>query len=632
MSILKKKIEYNPYLLKLIQPVGGVAFKDRAIVKGDGYEACIRVYEFKTTVGDFWLEPLINYDNVFTTIDVSTENKKEILNRLDKSLNEQLTRQVEAASNVDAINASTEVLKLRTLVEDISERNEVIKNVTIRYYVSAKTLEEVDVKVKNIIESLETKGFKAAVMLNEQEYEWKSLFDSPTNQRYYRNKRVGEPIPSIFLGGGYPFYHTSLMDKTGFPLGVTKTKGQVLFDLFTKDVYRKSFNALVLGVMGSGKSTLLKKLLKNVAIVGNTLRVLDITGEFKTLIQKYGGKVIALDGTDGIINILQVFATVIDENTNEVLEAQSYMNHKSKLSMIYRFISPTSSDKEVKEFEKLISLFYSKWGIKENKATTYKATEYPILENFLEYVKETLYEDIEKGIVRSTLSDTKRDRLESIELNIESMVRDYGLLFNGYTTIENFYDEQIVSFEIKNLAQFDRRVFNAQTFNVMTMLWNNALRQGLKAKKKFDRREVSFEDSLKYLLLIDEAHKFINSDNEMAVDYLISFEREARKYFAGVMFATQSIRDVVPDGTERHILNKIKTLFELTQYKFIMQQDNNAKETLKTIFEGQISESDIKSIPNFKTGECILSINGYKNIKFDIKISDEEELIFEGGA
>ena len=246
--------------------------------------------------------------------------------------------------------------------------------------------------------------------------------------------------------------------------------------------------------------------------------------------------------------------------------------------------------------------------------------------------KKYQYEDIEKGIVRSTLSDTKRDRLESIELNIESMVRDYGLLFNGYTTIENFYDEQIVSFEIKNLAQFDRRVFNAQTFNVMTMLWNNALRQGLKAKKKFDRREVSFEDSLKYLLLIDEAHKFINSDNEMAVDYLTSFEREARKYFAGVMFATQSIRDVVPDGTERHILNKIKTLFELTQYKFIMQQDNNAKETLKTIFEGQISESDIKSIPNFKTGECILAINGYKNIKFDIKISDEEEILFEGGA
>lgn len=34
----------------------------------------------------------------------------------------------------------------------------------------------------------------------------------------------------------------------------------------------------------------------------------------------------------------------------------------------------------------------------------------------------------------------------------------------------------------------------------------------------------------------------------MAVDYAIAFEREARKYFAGLMFATQSIRDVVPEN------------------------------------------------------------------------------------
>lgn len=522
--------------------------------------------------------------------------------------------------------------KLQGLINDITQHEEVIKLVTIRYYVSSLTLEELDIRVKDVLETIKNKGYRGAVCINEQEYEWKSLFESPTTQSYFRNKRVGESIPSIYLGGGYPFHFIELSDPTGMYLGRSRTDGNVLFDIFTMNDFRKSYNGLVVGLMGAGKSTLLKKLLKNTSIVGNMVRVFDIVGEFRELVLERGGKVIALDGTDGIINLLQIFATIVDEETNEVLEEQSYMNHISKVSMIYRCISPNAKQSEVREFERVLREFYREYGIESNKATTYKANEYPIMEDLLLYVKEELYEDVEKKIVRRTLTDTRRERLEYIELNISSMVYDYGKLFNGYTTLENFYDEQIVSFEIKNLSQFDRRVFNAQTFNIMTMLWNNALKKGSVAKNLYDNREVSFEDSQKFFVLIDEAHKFINTDNLLAVDYAISFEREARKYFAGIMFATQSIRDFVPENISSEALHKIKTLFELTQYKFIMQQDNNSKEALKEIFAGQITESEIERVPTFKKGECILAINGYKNIKLNIEISDKEKQLFAGGA
>ncbi|MDB2104833.1 MULTISPECIES: VirB4 family type IV secretion system protein [Clostridium] len=630
--VLRKKIDYNPYLLKTIQPVGGVSFSDRAIIKGDGYESCIRIYEFKTRVDDYWLEDLTDLSDVIVTVDISTENQSQILEKLERSISEQYTRIDDAVSNIDRIKASAEVEKLQGLVDDITQHEEVIKLVTIRYYVSALTLEELDIRVKDVLESIKNKGYRGAILINEQEYEWKSLFESATNQSYFKNKRVGEPIPSIYLGGGYPFHFTELSDPTGMYLGRTRTGGNMLLDIFTMNDFRKSYNALVVGLMGAGKSTLLKKLLKNTAIVGNMVRVFDIAGEFRELVLELGGKVIALDGTDGIINLLQVFATVIDEDTNEVLEEQSYMNHLSKVSMIYQCLSPKAGQAELREFERILREFYSYCGIEISKATTYKANEYPIMEELLEYIRKELYEDFNKKIVRKNISDTKRERLEYIELNVESMVKDYGKLFNGHSTLENFYEEQIVSFEIKNLAQFDRRVFNAQTFNIMTMLWNNALKQGSIAKKLYDKREVSFEDSKKFFVLIDEAHKFINSDNLMAVDYSISFEREARKYFAGLIFATQSIRDVVPENIDSEALHKIKTLFELTQYKFIMQQDNNSKESLKEIFAGQITESEIERIPSFTKGECILSINGYKNIKFNVEITDKEKQLFAGGA
>lgn len=583
---LRKKIEYNPYLLKAIQPVGGISFSDRAIIKGDGYESCIRIYEFKTRVENFWLEDLTDLSNVIVTVDISTENQNKILDQIERSISEQYTRIDDAATNIDRIKASAEVEKLQGLVDDITQHEEVIKLVTIRYYVSALTLEELDIKVKEVLEAIKNKGYRGAVLINEQEYEWKSLFESATNQSYFRNKRVGEPIPSIYLGGGYPFHFTELSDPTGMYLGTTRTGGNVLFNIFTMNDFRKSYNALVVGLMGAGKSTLLKKLLKNTSIVGDMVRVFDIAGEFRDLVLERGGKVIALDGTDGIINLLQVFATIVDEDTNEVLEEQSYMNHLNKVSMIYRCLAPDAEQAEVREFERILREFYKDYGIEISRATTYKANEYPIMEDLLEYIRKELYEDFEKKIVKRTLSDTKRERLEYIELNIGSMVDDYGKLFNGHSTLENFYDEQI----------------------------------------------VSFEDSQKFFVLIDEAHKFINSDNLMAVDYAIAFEREARKYFAGLMFATQSIRDVVPENISSEALHKIKTLFELTQYKFIMQQDNNSKEALKEIFDGQITESEIERVPTFKKGECILAINGYKNIKLNIEITDKEKQLFAGGA
>lgn len=627
-----KKIEFNPYFLKAVQPMGGISFKEDYIKKGDGYEACVRIIDFKTVVDDFWLDNILEFENTITTIDVQTENQGKILEKINRSISEQYTRIEDSASNIDRIMANEEVHKLNNLVAEITQNEEVIKLVTVRYYVSAGTVDELNNRVNDVINKLQNLGYKAAICLNEQKYEYLSLFKSASEQGEFKNKRFGNEVPSVFLGGGYPFHFTELNDDTGIFLGTTDTGGNVLFNIFTKTDIRKSYNALVIGLMGSGKSTLLKKLLENNAIMNDPIRVLDISGEFKTLIEALNGRVIALDGTDGIINPLQIFATIINEETNEVLEEQSYMLHLSKVSMLYTFIANNPEQTELREFERVLSQFYDEYGIDRKRASSYKPEEYPIFEEFLAYVKKELYMDVEKEIIKHNVSPSRQKRLENIVLNLGGLVRDYGSLFNGHSSFSEFDTEQIVSFEVKNLANFDKRIFNAQIFNILTMLWNDALKQGSKQKNLFDNGKVTVAEAKKFFLLIDEAHKFINSGNILAVDYFINFEREARKYFAGLIFATQSIRDVVPENASGEAIEKIKTLFELTQYKFIMQQDNNTKGMLMDIFNGQITESEINRIPYFGQGECILSINGDKNIKFQIEVTEKELNLFKGGA
>ena len=625
------KKEYNPYLLTQIQPQGGIRFDERIIQKGDGFETIINLYDYPVQVDSFWLERLLTMDDVITTIDIGTANKHDILKKLEKSLVEQENRFYEDRSKVGQIQAKSTYQSLQGLTEDITNNGEIIKMVHIRYYVSAPTKEKLESKVKEIIEKLESLGYRGAVLLNEQEYEWKSLFNGYLEQEKFINKRKGKAIPAETLGAGYPFHYTSLDDPTGMFLGTTFTGGNVILDLFTKTKDRMSYNTSIVGTSGSGKSTLLKKLVLNNAIQGQTIRILDIVGEFKSLVNALGGKTISLDGSDGIINPLQILATITDD-TNKVDNEKSYMTHLSKVTMMYKFLNPDSSSDEQRQFESLVSNFYRFKNIDISKCTEYDIKDYPTMSELLEYIQNELYIDIESKIPKENLTESHRKRLESIILNIESIVRDYGMLFDGYSTIKDINEEQILSFELRNLSSFDERIFNAQIFSILTLLWNNSLVQGSREMKAFNDGLKSIEDCTKYMILIDEAHRIINSNNIKSVEYLTTFEREARKYFGGLVFATQSIRDVAPANINNEAFEKIKTLFELTQYKFIMQQDNNVLSLLSEIFNGQLSENELNKIPYLKQGNCILSINGHGNIMFNVEVNQEELDLFKGGA
>lgn len=626
------KITYNPYLLTKIQPQGGIKFDERIIQKGDGYETIVHLYDYKPQVHAFWLIQLTSMKNVITTIDIGTEKKRSALKKINKSLVEQKNRYREETNEVNMIEAQSTYNNLHNLADNITNSGEVVKLVHIRYYVSAKTKNDLDIKVKDLLEELEGFGYRATICLNEQEYEWQSLFNGYMEQVDFKNKREGKAIPSTSLGGGYFFHFTQLNDPSGVFLGTTKTGGNVLFDLFTKTSKRKSYNAVVFGTMGAGKSTLLKKLVLDNAIQGQTIRVLDIVGEFKDLVRTLGGKTVSLDGTDGLINPLQILATIVHEQTYEVNNEQSFTVHLSKVSTMYRFLNPSCTNEEQREFDKILDEFYRYHGIEKHRACEYKREEYPTMSMFLKYIKNTLYSDIKNEVLNEKISIARRERLDSILLNIESIVRDYPSLFDGHSTVEDITNEPIVSFDLRNLTQFDIRIFNAQIFNILTLLWNNALVQGRKEKNLFDKKEKTFEECKKFLILIDEAHRIINSNNPTAIEYLTGFQREARKYFGGLVFATQSIRDVAPANLNSEIFEKIKTMFDLTQYKFIMQQDSNSIDTLSNVFSGQLSDSELLSIPRLDQGDCILSVNGLGNISFNIEASSEELDLFKGGA
>ena len=441
----KAKKMQDPSLLEKIQPAGGITFRDiKYVTTGSGYEGCIHVYQFPEEIDTFWLAKVCNINGTVAVVDISTDNMAEVKKNLNKSMKEQVGRKRDAKDFEELYDAEKRLGEMKRMFDEISSYNEIVKLIHIRIYVADRSFEALERRIKNIMDKLETdSGWLTTIYLNETKNEWMSMYRPYKRQKQELFFPYGQSMTATGLAHGNPFHFSMLYDPTGTFLGKTPCGGNVLFDLFTKTQTRLYYNFLAIGEMGSGKSTLLKKQFLHNAIKGNYVRTFDISGEFSELTKTLGGKTINLDGSHGILNPLEILRAGDDERI-------SFIRHISKVSTFYKFLVGGEVDsEEIVELEECLRELYKKFGfdnetVDDNKQFTgLPASSYPTFSDFLEYLTENIkemqnkeYNAMEQKIVGKTL--LLRDKIRKV---IRNIVKTYGNLFDGHTTIENISDE-----------------------------------------------------------------------------------------------------------------------------------------------------------------------------------------------
>ncbi|MBC1814145.1 hypothetical protein HCA60_16780, partial [Listeria booriae] len=352
----------------------------------------LEVYGYPRENGPFWGDQVFNQEGVITTVDVKDITKDKLLRALNNSIDEQERRFQEARNETQKKTAQAEYQSLQELLSDIIYGNETAKEMVTRLYIYAPTINELNQKTKQVQTQLSSKGYQIAAFLAELDAQWEGLFTSYKRQNI-KLKRRGQEIKTFSLAASYPFNFSQLLDERGLYVGYTETKGVVLLDLFTKNAIRKSYNFLMVGTMGSGKSETIKKLSGHNTIIGNYTYVFSVSKEYKRQAEALNGLHLDLNGSEGSVNPLQVFATeIVDEESLTVDELGSFKSFISAKKVEFRFYNNAtnidSSDLE-SEYELRLREFYEVWcekyGMSLEKITQYKNEQYPILSDYLAY-------------------------------------------------------------------------------------------------------------------------------------------------------------------------------------------------------------------------------------------------------
>lgn len=620
-------------LLNKIQPQGGISFRDESYVKtGTGYECCIHVYTYPSEATQNWLFTISNINDTVVTIDIGTDDIYEVKKNINRSLKEQNTRYKSANNFEDRYDAEQRATEMKTLYHELTKMGEVMKLITVRIFVADRSLVKLEEKIKKLLKLLESNNYRAAIFLNETKNEWTSMYRTYTQQQKDLFAVVGQPMTAHALAIGNPFHFSSLEDPTGSYMGYTPCGGNVILDEFTKTKTRLYYNAVAIGTMGAGKSTLLKKRFTDRAARGDFVRTFDATGEFKTITKTYGGRYINLDGSQGMLNPLEILRSGDNETIN-------FQRHISKVTTIYKYLKPTVKDEELTTYTNITRNFYEKYGLnpelgnEEIQITGLPSKSYPRFSDQLQYVEEEMkriadgnYNEVELAVAKNNLII-----YDNIRKVLVKIVETYGSIFNGYTTFDNILDEQIVTFDISTLKNLEDNIFDAQIFNMISLCWDNCVTNGQIMYKLLNEGKIKLWDVVKFQILIDESHRWINAQKLQAIDLITVYLREARKFFGGILLASQSIRDYVPEGSSDLAINKLKTIFELTQYKYIFHQDSNVLGLIDVVFQNVLTKAQREKIPYLEQGDNILCIAGTKNLEFHVAMSKEEDKLFTGG-
>ena len=519
--------------------------------------------------------------------------------RLDRSIMEMEVQASKRARASVELEKSTHLETLKDLMAAIKQGNEMLFDTNIFI-----TVEEEQKKLLKT--QLMRSGFKRSELFGNQ----LQAFVNGNVSKRSSFKKFERGINSTSLAAMFPFVSDAVQDEKGFYLGMNQEP--VFLDFFKRDKERINSNMVVLGKSGSGKSFATKAILTNLASDNSKIFILDPEREYDVLAHNLKGKVIDVGSAkEGRINPLQI-VTQLDDETEEGQNA-SLSSHLQFLESFFKMILDGITMDALEILNQSIKELYEKFGINnQTEIDKLRPDQFPIMQDLYNYVSEQ-HEKATDEYQKNNL------RIIKIYLNKFADGGRNSMLWNGYSTITS--EENFIVFNFQTLlANSNNDIANAQMMVIMRWLNNEII-----SNKDYNAK---YHTKRRIIVVIDEAHVFIDPKKDVALDFMYQLAKRIRKYEGMQIVITQNLKDFT--GTP-DIARKSTAIINASQYSLIFSLAPHDINDLVQLYEkaGQINEKEQDTIVANPRGKAFLMTGAYSRTNIDILVDKRVQAMFE---
>ena len=462
---------------------------------------------------------------------------------------------------------------------------------------------------KEVRRELAEDGFKVTDNMMQQFEAYASA--QPSGYDYFKKFQRG--IHSSSVAAVFPYVYSALNDENGLYIG-NSSGIPVFINFFRRDSERVNSNTVIIGKSGSGKSYATKTILTQLAAENSKIFILDPENEYTKLAKNMNGKIIDVGAaTQGRLNPFHIITgRADDEGDEDEAAANSFATHLQFLEEFYRQILPGINVDALEVLNSVTANMYAEFNIDENTdLSKLSPSDFPTFDDLYETVLDEFQKSGE-GYRRNALR---------ILINYVSKFATGGRnsqLWNGEATIST--NENFIVFNFQSLlANKNGTIANAQMLLVLKWLDNEIIKN-----REYNMR---YNASRKIVVVIDEAHVFIDQKFPIALDFMFQLAKRIRKYNGMQIVITQNIKDFV--GTEE-LARKSTAIINASQYSFIFPLAPNDMADLCKLYEkaGAINESEQEDIINNGRGRAFVITSPQERTAVNIVASDGIEELF----